>query len=82
MDTIVDKSGITHTITRTSLGANAGAYFAFAGNFSVAGTFLRVEEGCISEVLMRGRDNRCSCRSSTDSEPHTPSSAGLSVKAA
>jgi hypothetical protein len=81
VDTIVDKFGITRTVTRTSLGGNAVACFAFAGNFPGAGTFLRIEAGCISDVPMRGRDNRGSCRSSTDSEPRTPSSAGHSVRA-
>jgi hypothetical protein len=36
---------------------------------------------CISRLLSHKHDNCSVCRSSTDSEPHTPSSAGRSAMA-
>jgi hypothetical protein len=57
------------------------ADYAFAGNILVARAILRLDKGCISDVLIRGRDNHGSCRSLTDSQPRRLSSALRSVKA-
>src|SRR5262245_36069570 len=58
MDTIVDKFGIVYLVKRTQLGANAIAYYAFAGKFPVARAVLQVFKGCISDVLVYRQTDR------------------------
>ena len=55
---ITDRFGITYTVTRTPLGANAAAYYAFARGFPVARAILRVDKGCISDVLVYRKTDR------------------------
>ena len=55
---ITDRFGITYTVTRTPLGANAVAYYAFARAFPVARAILRVDKGCISDVLVYRKTDR------------------------
>lgn len=52
MDIIIDKFGITYTVTRAPLGANVVVYYVYADNFSVARAVLRVDLGSISDVLV------------------------------
>jgi len=58
VDSITDRLGITYTVTRTPLRANAVIYNAFAGDVSVARAVLRVEKGCISDVLVYRKADR------------------------
>ena len=58
MDSFTDRLGITYTVTRTPLGANALIYYAFAGDVSVARAVLRVDKGCISDVLVHRKADR------------------------
>jgi len=58
VDSITDRFGITYTVTRTPLGANAVAYYAFAGGFPVARAVLRLDKGWISDVLVYRKTDR------------------------
>jgi len=58
MDTIIDRFGITYTVTRTPLSANAVAYYAFADGFPVARAVLRLDKGCINDVLVYRKADR------------------------
>jgi hypothetical protein len=59
VDSIVDRFGITYAVTCTPLGANATTYYAFSGNFPLVRAVLRVDKGCISDVLVcRDADRR------------------------
>jgi hypothetical protein len=58
VDTIIDKFGITYTVTRAPLGARVVVYYVYAGNLSVARAVLRVDLGCISDVLVYRREDR------------------------
>ena len=55
---MTDRLGITYSVTRTPLGANALIYNAFAGDVSVARAVLRVDKGCISDVLVHRKADR------------------------
>jgi hypothetical protein len=52
VDTIVDKFSIAYAVTCTPLGANAVAYYTFAGSFPVTRAVLRLDKGCINDVLV------------------------------
>jgi hypothetical protein len=58
MDSITDRFGITYSVTRTPLGANAVVYRAFADNVAVARAVLRVDKGWISDVLVYRKTDR------------------------
>ena len=58
VDSITDRLGITYTVTRTPLGANAVAYYAFADGFPVARAVLRLDKGWISDVLVYRKTDR------------------------
>ena len=58
VNSITDRLGITYTVTRVPLAANAVAYYAFAGGFPVARTVLRLDKGWISDVLVYRKTDR------------------------
>jgi len=58
VDSITDRLGITYAVTRVPLGANAVAYYAFAGGFPVARAVLRLDKGWISDVLVYRKTDR------------------------
>jgi len=58
VDSITDRLGITYTVARVPLGANAVAYYAFAGGFPVARAVLRLDNGWISDVLVYRKTGR------------------------
>ena len=58
MDSITDRFGVTYTVTRVPLGANAVAYYAFAGGLPVARAVLRVDKGYVSDVLVYRKTDR------------------------
>jgi hypothetical protein len=58
VDSITDRLGITYTVARAPLGANAVAYYAFASGFPVARAVLRLDKGWISDVLVYRKTDR------------------------
>ena len=58
VDSITDRLGITYTVARVPLGANAVAYYAFAGGLPVARAVLRLDKGWISDVLVYRKTDR------------------------
>ena len=58
VDTITDRFGVSYTVTRTSLGPNATAYYAHAGDATVARAVLRLDKGWISDVLVYRKEDR------------------------
>ena len=52
MDSIVDRFGITYTVTRTQLDGGTAVYHVHAGELLVARAVLHFFKGCIDDVLV------------------------------
>jgi hypothetical protein len=59
MDVITDRFGVTYTVTRSPLQADATViYCAHAGDEAVARAVVEVFRGCISDVLVYRETDR------------------------
>jgi hypothetical protein len=58
VDAITDRFGIAYRVTRTPLGANTVVYHAHARSVLVARAVLRLNKGCINDVLVYRQADR------------------------
>src|SRR5215467_7115590 len=58
MARITDRFGISYTVARAPLAANAVAYYAYVGNTPIARAVLRLDRGYVSHALVYRKEDR------------------------